>query len=559
MEKKWWNRSVVYQIYPRSFQDSNHDGIGDIQGIISRLDYLQELGIDIIWISPMYQSPMDDNGYDIADYYTIDAMFGTNDDFDQLLIEAEKHGIKIMMDLVVNHTSDEHSWFQEALNDHKSKYRDYYVFREGMAGNPPNNWRSYFGESTWEKVPREENMFYLHAFTKKQPDLNWENPQMRQEIYNMINFWLDKGVAGFRIDAILNIKKNIQSGLFEPDGEDGLVFIGPWILNQSGIELFLNELNQETFQRHNSVTVAEADVPINRLKEYIGEDGFFSMVFDFSYTDIDIPKTGEWYKQNDWTWQDMKENMFNSQLITQKNGWGAVYLENHDPPRSISKYIPEEYRTPYSKKMLATLFMMLRGTPFIYQGQELGMSNIAMDTISDYDDIATYDQYHRAMQDGLSHEQALAAMNLRSRDNSRTPMQWDNSKNAGFSDADQTWFKVNPNYTEINALAEMQDPQSVFNFYRSLIDLGKNSRYKDIVVFGEFVPVEEANENTIVYKRAIDNKAILVAINPSPQEQTIQVEEEFAEMLINNYETPNPIKAGSYLLCPYESIIIANH
>ncbi|MDH6363783.1 oligo-1,6-glucosidase [Enterococcus sp. PF1-24] len=558
MEKKWWKEAVVYQIYPKSFQDSNNDGIGDLQGIIQRMDYLKHLGIDTIWISPVYKSPMDDGGYDISDYYAIDEMFGDNQDFEELLKKAESLDIKVLMDLVVNHTSDEHLWFQEALTNPNSKYRNFYVFREGIAGQPPNNWRSYFGDSAWTAVPDEENMFYLHAFTKKQPDLNWENEELREEIYTMINYWLDKGLAGYRIDAILNIKKRIVEGQLPADGEDGLAFIGQWILNQPGIEVMLQELNQRTFKLHDSMTVAEADVPSERLKEYIGDGGFFSMVFDFSYTDIDVPSTGEWFKFSHWNWQEMKKNIYNSQLVTQANGWGAVYLENHDQPRSINKYIPEEYISTTTKKMLATLFMLLRGTPFIYQGQEIGMTNIQMSDLADYDDIATHDQYHRGILAGLSPEEALQAMNRRSRDNSRTPIQWDTSLNGGFSTAEKTWLKVNPNYREINAESAIEEKDSVFNYYRQLIDLRKNSLYQQVIIYGDFQPFEEVAEDVIVYQRILDKQKILVAINPTSEIFEIEIPEEFEKYLLSNYEKAQFV-FGKLVLKPYESIVLSNY
>ncbi|MHC5227138.1 alpha-glucosidase [Enterococcus sp. LJL99] len=558
MKKNWWKESVVYQLYPKSFQDGNGDGMGDIQGIIDRLDYLQELGIDVLWICPIYKSPMDDGGYDISDYYTVDEMFGTNEDFERLLQKAEKLGIKVLMDLVVNHTSDEHEWFQQALKDPTSKYRDYYIFKAGIDGKAPNNWRSYFGDCAWTEVPGEKNMYYLHAFSKKQPDLNWENEEVRQEIYTMINYWLDKGLGGFRIDAILNIKKRIELKQFEPDGEDGLAFIGHWILNQPGIEVWLNEMNELTFRPHNSMTVAEADVPNDRLKEYIGQDGFFSMVFDFSYTDIDVPQTGEWYKISGWTWDDMRENIFLNQLVTQENGWGALYLENHDQPRSINKYIPEKDRNDYSKKMLATLFMFLRGTPFIYQGQELGMTNIQMDTMDDFDDIATHDQYRRAVLSGMPKQDAFAAINHRSRDNSRTPMQWDDSKNAGFSSAEKTWLKVNPNYLELNAKQEQENPTSVLNYYKQLIALRKNSVYQEVIVYGQFVPVKEVNLNTLVYERVWQDQKMIVAINPTNQIQNIALEAKYTQLVVSNYENQLIEGHSFYTLQPYESVVLAN-
>lgn len=558
MPKNWWKESVVYQIYPKSFQDSNGDGIGDIQGIISRLDYIKQLGIDVIWLCPIYKSPMDDGGYDIADYYSVDEMFGTNKDFEELLEKSKATGIKIIMDLVVNHTSDEHDWFQKALKNPNSKYRNYYIFEKGVDGKPPNNWRSYFGGSAWEPVPAEENMYYLHAFTKKQPDLNWENQNVREDIYAMINYWLDKGIGGFRIDAILNIKKRLEYKEFKPDGEDGLVYIGHWILNQPGIEEWLKELNERTFKRHNSMTVAEADVPNERMKEYVGDEGYFSMVFDFSYADIDVPETGEWYKPTGWTWEMMRENIYINQLLTQENGWAALYLENHDQPRSINKYIPEKDINDITKKMLATLFMMLQGTPFIYQGQELGMTNIEMDSMSDYDDIATHDQYNRALLSGLASEKAFDMVGKRSRDNSRTPMQWDNSLNAGFTKADDTWLKVNSNYLKINAADQMKDDSSVLNYYKQLIKLRKHSVYKDVIIHGEFIPIKEMNRQTIVYKRSLKNQSILVAINFTDENQEVYVTEEFKHFVIGNYSDSSSIREDRVRLRPYESIVLTN-
>jgi oligo-1,6-glucosidase/alpha-glucosidase len=559
MANSWWKESVVYQIYPKSFQDSNNDGIGDIKGIISRLDYIKKLGTDVIWICPVYKSPMDDGGYDISDYFQIDELFGTNEDLDELLEKAKQLDIKVLMDLVVNHTSDEHVWFQEALHNPASKYRDYYIFKEGIDGNPPNNWRSYFGGSAWEPVPNEKNMFYLHAFTKKQPDLNWENEEVREEIYTMINYWLDKGLGGFRIDAILNIKKRLEYGIFESDGEDGLAFIGHWILNQPGIEVWLKEMRERTFKPHNSMTVAEADVPNERLDEYIGEDGYYSMVFDFSYTDIDVPETGEWFKDSQWTWTDMRTNIFTNQLVTQDKGWGALYLENHDQPRSINKYIPEEWINDYSKKMLATLFMLLRGTPFIYQGQELGMTNIEMASLEDFDDVATHSQYKRALEYGLAPEQALKAVNKRSRDNSRTPMQWNTQKNAGFSTSDNVWLKVNPNYPELNAEAQLTNKQSVFNYYRQLIELRKNSVYNDVLIYGQFLPVKDKNEHILLYERQLEDKIVLVILNVTATEQEYYVDEQYQQVLINNYEDILLDQSRKLRLRPFESIVLANY
>ncbi|NTL33925.1 oligo-1,6-glucosidase [Enterococcus faecium] len=402
-------------------------------------------------------------------------------------------------------------------------------------------------------------MFYLHAFTKKQLDLNWENEEVREEIYAMINYWLDKGLGGFRIDAILNIKKKLEYGIFESDGEDGLAFIGPWILNQSGIEVWLKEMRERTFKPHNSMTVAEADVPNERLDEYIGEDGYYSMVFDFSYTDIDVPETGEWFKDSQWTWTDMRTNIFTNQLVTQDKGWGALYLENHDQPRSINKYIPEEWINDYSKKMLATLFMLLRGTPFIYQGQELGMTNIEMASLEDFDDVATHSQYKRALEYGLAPEQALKAVNKRSRDNSRTPMQWNTQKNARFSTSDNVWLKVNPNYPELNAKAQLTNQQSIFNYYHQLLKLRKNSVYKDVLIYGQFLPVKDKNEHILLYERQLEDKIVLVILNVTATEQEYYVDEQYQQVLINNYEDVLLDQSRKLRLRPFESIVLANY
>lgn len=553
-DNKWWKNAVVYQIYPRSFQDGNNDGIGDIKGIIKRLDYLKDLGVTVLWLCPVYKSPMDDSGYDISDYYHIDSIFGTDEDMNQFIYEADKRGMKILMDLVVNHTSDEHEWFRKALENPESKYRNYYIFQEGSDEAPPNNWRSYFGGSAWEKIDNS-NLYYLHIFGKKQPDLNWESKELREEIYKIVNYWLDKGLGGFRIDAISNLKKNLQFGIFPSDGDDGLCYIGDWVLNQPGIEKFLMELKENTFKPHNSMTVAEANVPDELLKQFIKEDGFFSMVFDFSYADIDVPKTGEWFKPVNWTVDTLRDNIFHSQVETQKIGWGAVYLENHDQPRSLNKYLPQNEINYYSTSMLASLFMLLRGTPFIYQGQEIGMTNIDMSSIDDYDDIATHDQYNRALEAGFSKEKALYAVNKRSRDNSRTPMQWDNSKNAGFTDADKTWFKVNPNYKELNIKEQLKNSTSILQFYKKLIYLRTKSEYKDILVNGEFVPYYINNSFIIAYKRVLGEDKLLIIHNFQNKEISIDLDRVFNKVVMGNYQQIK-LNDNNYILRPYECVIL---
>lgn len=554
MEKKqWWKDAVVYQIYPKSFQDSNGDGIGDIRGIIQRLDYLKRLGINVIWLSPVYCSPMDDGGYDISDYYHIHPMFGSDADMDDLIEKADRMGIKVLMDLVVNHTSDEHEWFREALRNPDSKYADYYIFRETQDGNPPNNWRSYFGDQAWERV-EGTNRFYLHAFSKKQPDLNWENPELREEIYDMVNYWLDKGLGGFRIDAICNIKKRLEYGIFEPDGEDGLRYIGDWILNQPGIEVFLRELNERTFLPHNSMTVAEANVPDELLEQFIGEEGFFSMVFDFSYTDIDVPDTGEWFRPRNFTVSELREHIFHSQERIRNKGWGAVYLENHDQNRSVNKYFPESEISYYSKTMLASLFLLLRGTPFVYQGQEIGMENIRMKSMEDYDDIATIGQYKRALKAGIPKEEAFDIVSKRSRDNSRTPMQWSSEENAGFSRAKSTWINVNENYKSINAEKQEEEKESVLKFYRELIGLRQNSIYSPVIVEGEFVPCI-MQDSVIAYKRIAKQGSLLAIHNFQNQETVIAIPEGYCKKVTGNYQQDFHGESR-YCMRPYECILL---
>lgn len=549
---EWWKNAVVYQIYPKSFQDTNGDGIGDIRGIIQRLDYIKELGVNVIWLSPIYQSPMMDNGYDIADYYHVDAMFGSDADLEELLREAEKKGIKILMDLVVNHTSAEHEWFKKALENPYGAYGDYYIFKKGVNGQPPDNLRAYFGGSVWEPVGKDD-LYYFHSFAKGQPDLNWENPRLRQEIYRMINYWLDKGVAGFRIDAIGNIKKNFQKEYYQPDGEDGLCYAGHFIQNQPGIEAFLKEMDENTFRPHNSMTVAEVGVPDERLEEFIGQDGFFRMVFDFSYSDIDVPDSAEWYKPTGWTIADLRQKIFHSQCFTQKVGWGCSYLENHDQPRSVNKYIKEEDINYYSKTMLAMLFLCLRGTPFIYQGQEIGMSNIRMDSLEDYNDIASIDQYHRALHDGVDEKTAWEAIYRRSRDNSRTPMQWNDGKNAGFSTAQKVWLKVNPNYKWLNVEAEEKESQSVLHFYKKLIKLRRESKFSNLIIYGDFEPQEEENPFVIAYRRNTDKESMVAYFNFQNEETTVRVPDGYSEKIIGNYAEPLDAE-GSYCLRPYECI-----
>ena len=553
LDKKWWKKEVGYQIYPRSFYDSNNDGIGDLNGITEKLDYLKNLGITLIWVCPIFKSPMDDNGYDISDYYDVNPEFGTKEDLEKLITEAEKRGIKVILDLVINHTSDEHEWFLEALKNPESKYRNYYIFKRGENGLPPTNWRSHFGGSAWEKVEGEadENgneMYYLHLFTKKQPDLNWENPEVRKELYEMVNYWLEKGIAGFRVDAINSIKKDARYLDLPVDGADGMAHNVEYTLNQPGIEEFLSELAKETFKKYNAMTVAETPMlEYERYNDFIGEDGFFTMIFDFSYADLDMTKGGFYYSLRDIPTVELRDKIFESQLTQQKYGWGAPFFENHDLPRSLNKFFGEKANKT-NAKLLANVFFFLRGTPFIYQGQEIGMDNFVRNDISEFDDIASKDQYQRALGEGFSSEEALYFVNKRSRDNSRTPMQWDNSKNAGFSkdENSKSWIKLTGSQAATNVADQINDKDSIFSHYKKMIDLRQNGKYSDCLTFGDFISVPLENEKFIAYVRKYKNQKVLCISNFSELKQEVKLSEiakalgekeiKIGEILINNFD-----------------------
>ena len=553
LDKKWWKKEVGYQIYPRSFYDSNNDGIGDLNGITEKLDYLKDLGITLIWVCPIFKSPMDDNGYDISDYYDVNPEFGTKEDLEKLIVEAEKRGIKVILDLVINHTSDEHEWFLEALKNPESKYRNYYIFKRGENGLPPTNWRSHFGGSAWEKVEGEadENgneMYYLHLFTKKQPDLNWENPEVRKELYKMVNYWLEKGIAGFRVDAINSIKKDARYLDLPVDGADGMAYNVEYTLNQPGIEEFLSELAKETFKKYNAMTVAETPMlEYERYNDFIGDDGFFTMIFDFSYTDLDMTKGGFYYSLRDIPTIELRDAIFESQLTQQKYGWGAPFFENHDLPRSLNKFFGEKANET-NAKLLANVFFFLRGTPFIYQGQEIGMDNFVRNDISEFDDIASKDQYQRALGEGFSSEEALYFVNKRSRDNSRTPMQWDNSKNAGFSkdENSKSWIKLTGSQATTNVADQINDKDSIFSHYKKMIDLRQNGKYSDCLTFGDFISVPLENEKFIAYVRKYKNQKVLCISNFSELKQEVKLSEiakalgekeiKIGEILINNFD-----------------------
>ena len=532
MTKKWWHDKVAYQIYPKSFYDSNGDGIGDIPGIISKLDYLHDLGVDIIWLSPCYQSPLADQGYDISDYYQIDPRFGTMEDMDRLIAEMKKRNMYLLMDLVVNHCSDEHEWFQKACQDPDGKYGNFFYLRDKEDGKLPTNWRSYFGGSVWEDLPGT-NKQYLHVFHKKQPDLNWENPELREEVYKNMNWWLDKGLGGFRIDAIMNIKKALPFRDYEPDRADGLSNIGNMLREAKGIGKFLSEMRDRTFKKYDAFSVGEVfnDNP-DELPDFIGDDGYFSSIFDFNETIFGGSKNG-WYDCRPITPDDYKKCCFEAQKRVGDIGFLSNIIENHDEPRGVSRYIPEGDCCAESKKMLAALNFMLRGLPFIYQGQELGMENMSFSSMDEVDDISSKDEYRVALDAGLSPEEALKVVSRFSRDNARTPMQWNASANAGFTTG-TPWLKVNPNYTSINAAAQINDPDSVWSFYQKMIALRKDPAYKETIVYGALEPAWEDRHNLMAYYRKGD-RTLLVVGNYQKEEQFLTLDTPCPKVLLNNY------------------------
>lgn len=551
-KKKWWQDKVAYQIYPKSFYDTNGDGIGDLPGIIEKLDYLKELGVDIVWLSPCYRSPLADQGYDISDYYDIDPRFGTMEDMDRLIAEAKKRDMYIVMDLVVNHCSDEHEWFKKACKDPDGKYGRFFYLRDKEDGKLPTNWRSYFGGSVWEDLPGT-NKQYLHVFHKKQPDLNWENPELREEVYKNINWWLDKGLGGFRIDAIINIKKVLPMHDYEPDREDGLCSINKMLEEASGIGEFLGEMRDRTFKPHDAFSVGEVfNAKDEELPDFIGNNGYFSSMFDFNETIFGGSEKG-WYDCKEITPDDYKRCCFETQAKMGDFGFVSNIIENHDEPRGVSHYIPEGDCCDTSKKMLAALNFMLRGLPFIYQGQELGMENIPFKSIDEVDDISTLDEYKVALDAGLTPEAALKAVARRSRDNARTPMQWTGEENAGFT-AGTPWLRVNSNYTAINVEKETIDPNSVLNFYKKLIALRKDPEYKETVVYGALEPFMEDRHNLMAYYRKGD-KTLLVVGNYQWDEQEITLPSECKKVLINNY--PDMVLDGnSVKLHGYQVLVV---
>ena len=551
MEKDWWKGKVAYQIYPKSFKDSNGDGVGDLKGITEKLDYLQDLGIDILWLSPIYKSPFIDQGYDISDYYAIDPIFGTMEDMEELIAEGKKRGISIIMDLVVNHCSSHHEWFQKALADPDGPYADYFYFIE--SDKEPNNWESYFGGSVWEPVPGT-NKYYLHSYHKDQPDLNWQNPVLREEIYKMINWWLDKGIAGFRIDAIINIKKDLEWRSLPSDRENGLVPVPESLVNAQSIEPFLQELNERTFAKYNAFTVGEVfNETDEELHFFIGKDGVFSSIFDFKQTMLGQEGKG-WFDHALPTADELKESIFKAHERADSIGVLSTIIENHDEPRGVSHYIAEGPVNDTSKKALGTIQILRKGIPFIYQGQEIGMENQVFESVEDFDDIATINGYHVAKEAGLSEEEALAVIANYSRDNARTPMQWSAEPGLGFSDGPAWLISPKPDYS-INVEDQEKDPDSILNYYRQLTALYRHPLYGNTIRFGDMIPAYRDRENIIAFERRGD-KRILVISNFQNRQATLELTAPIKTVLLNN--TAGLFHEGDQVLelTPYQTVVL---
>ncbi|WP_288678923.1 alpha-glucosidase [uncultured Clostridium sp.] len=547
MNKKWWKELIAYQIYPKSFMDSNGDGIGDIQGIISKLDYLKDLGIDLIWLCPMYKSPNHDNGYDISDYKDILDEFGTMDDFNELLNEVHNRGMKLIIDLVINHTSHEHPWFIESRSSRDNPKRDWYIWREGKGDEEPNNWESIFKGSAWEFCENSEE-YYLHLFAKEQPDLNWENKEVRRELYNMINWWLDKGIDGFRVDAISHIKK--EEGLKDMDNPEGLKYVSSFEkhMNVEGINSHLKELKEETFSKYDIVTVGEANgVSANEADRWVAEDeGTFNMIFQFEHLNLWNYEEGQGFDVK--AYKDVLTNWQNS---LEGKGWNALFIENHDIPRVVSTWgNDKEYLTECAKAFGAIYFLQ-KGTPFIYQGQELGMTNVKYHSICEYDDVKTINTYNERIESGVSEEIALKEAWVTSRDNSRTPMQWNSSKNAGFT-CGKPWIGVNENYKTINVEVEERDENSVLNFYKKLIKLKKSN---EALIYGVYDLILEEDENIFAYTRTLNNDKFLIMANLTGENAKYVYEKEklnSKDLILNNYEVCEHKNLTEFILKPYE-------
>ena len=548
MKKIWWKEAVAYQIYPRSFMDYNNDGIGDLKGIISKLDYIKDLGIDVIWICPMYKSPNDDNGYDISDYQDIMSDFGNMDDFNDLLNEVHKRGMKLIIDLVINHTSDEHQWFIESKSSKDNPKRDWYIWRKGKGDLEPNNWESIFKGSVWEYDENTEE-YFLHLFSKKQPDLNWENEDVRKELYKMINWWLDKGIDGFRVDAISHVKK--ENGLKDMPNPNNERYVSSFAkhMNVEGIHEFLDELNKNTFSKYDIMTVAEANgVSAEHAEEWVGDEkGKFNMVFQFEHLDL-------WNNEDNQAFnvKECKDILTRWQYGLHNKGWNALFIENHDIPRVTSTWGDDKNYWKESSMALGLMYFMQQGTPFIYQGQEIGMTNVKYENIDDYNDIKSVGIYNDMIAKGIDKEKALRHLWAVSRDNARTPMQWDASSNSGFSKSNP-WIKINPNYRDINVENQLNDKYSILNFYKKMIKIRKEN---EALIYGEYKLILEDDENIYSYIREFENKKFIIITNLTDKKVEFNYDKEvlkYENLLISNYNIKAHEDINKILLNPYEA------
>lgn len=544
MKKVWWKEEVIYQIYPRSFNDSNGDGIGDIQGIIAKLDYIKYLGIDIVWLSPIYQSPNDDNGYDISNYCKIHSEFGTMEDFDELLRGLHARGIKLIMDMVVNHSSDEHDWFTKAKLSKDNPYRDYYIWKKGKNGGPPNNWKSFFGGSAWEYDDHTDE-YYLHLFTKKQPDLNWENPKLKQEIFDILSFWLDKGIDGFRMDVIPLISKKLD---FDDSPYDSLnETIQHVYSNGPKVHDFIKEMSQKVFSKYDIMTVGEGPGISSKVGlDYVGHDREeLSMIFHLDHMFLGHGPKGKFDPVN-YSWKDIKRIFREWYEAMGESGWISIFLDNHDFPRLVSRFGNDEKYREESSKLLAVLICTLRGTPCLYQGTELGMTNVAFETIDDYRDVETHNYYKEFLTEGVDEKTFLSRVHEHGRDNARTPMQWNKKKNAGFSDG-ESWIKLNPNFTEINATESLENRESILNFYVRLLAYRKANK---TLVYGEWQVINTDNDALYVYERFDADSRLLIVLNHSNDLHPVPIPLDDFSLDFSNYKDEDPAK-----LSPWEARI----
>ena len=550
MNHTWWKEAVVYQVYPRSFKDSNGDGIGDLKGVTQQLDYIKELGADVIWLCPMYASPNDDNGYDISDYQAIMNEFGTMEDFDELLRETHARGMKLILDLVINHTSDEHAWFIESRSSKNNPKRDWYIWRDGKENAPPNNWESIFSGPAWQYDDKTDQ-YYMHIFSTKQPDLNWENPDVRDALYDMVNWWLKKGIDGFRVDAISHIKKTAGfPDMPNPEGKE-VVPCFPHMMNVQGIDTFLSELKMQTLAQFDIMTVGEANgVGLHEADKWVGEeDGYFNMIFQFEHL-------GLWDKGNTGgiDIHALRHTLTKWQKGLENRGWNALFLENHDQPRSVSTWGNDKTYHNQSAKSLAAMYFLMKGTPYIYQGQEIGMTNVQFPNIRDYNDVGMKNYYTIETAKGRSHEDVMQIIWQRGRDNSRTPMQWNDSEMAGFTEGAKTWMGVNPNYKTINVEQQKQDQHSIYHFYKSLISLRKTY---NTFVYGTYDLIIDTHNEVYGYTRTYKGETMVVLCNLFQKEVPVYLPSGLTdrpfELLLTNYDGIGTDSINVINLKPYET------